>query len=432
VTGKVYDPSGQVPLYNALVYVPNGQIQPFTPGVNCDRCGAFTTGSPLVMTLTGADGAFTLRDVPVGSNIPLVIQIGRWRRQVALPSVAACTSNPITDVNLVRMPRNKSEGDIPLMAIATGNADPLECLLRKIGISDSEFTAPGGGGRVHYYRENGIDMSPPAPAGSALWSDAGTLMNYDVVLLPCEGAPNRKPVSAAQNIVNYSGAGGRVFTTHYGYVWLAFSPDNDPFPTTGSWAPQSCDAYTRTLSVTVDQTFPKGASFAQWLVNVGSSSTLGSLGLVESRHDLLATTALSQQWLYTNIAGCNPAPAVEHMTFNTPLNPPPQPDGGTGVQCGRVVFSDFHVSATALSGSPTFPASCAVAPLTAQEKALVFMLFDVSSCIQSDSTAPTVCPGVRQSCSVNNPCCQGLVCKTSTGQVCGSADQGCRCGVLLN
>src|SRR6266849_173701 len=245
ITGTVYDPSGQVPIYNASVYVPNGQVSPFTPGVSCDRCDAVTSGSPLVVGLSGSNGRFNLRNVPVvpdGGTIPLVIQVGRWRRQVTIPGVPACTTTPIINVNSTRLPRNRSEGDIPQMAIATGSADPFECLLLKMGISTSEFTSPGGGGRVHYYVANGRDTSPPAPRASALWSDAGTLMNYDVVLLPCEGAENRKPANAAQNIVNYTSAGGRMFTTHYGYTWLAF-PENNPFPSTGVWQPQSCDSY---------------------------------------------------------------------------------------------------------------------------------------------------------------------------------------------
>src|SRR5215468_2622390 len=151
VTGTVYDPSGQVPIYNALVYVPNGQVLPFTRGVTCDRCESFTSGSPLVVALTGSDGTFTLQNVPVidGGTLPLVIQVGRWRRQVALPAVPACTSTPITDGGTTRLPRNQSEGDIPQMAIASGNADPFQCLLLKMGISASEFTSPSGGGRVH-------------------------------------------------------------------------------------------------------------------------------------------------------------------------------------------------------------------------------------------------------------------------------------------
>src|SRR5262249_25001241 len=158
---------------------------------------------------TKSDGTFELKDVPTGSNIPLVIQIGRWRRQVTLPIVVqACTSTPITDPNLLRLPRNKSEGDIPLIAIATGNADPFEWLLRKMGISDSEFTAPGGTGRIHYYVSNGKAMGPPPqPAASDLWNDAGALMNYDVVLLPCEGGENPKASPANQNIIAYTSAG---------------------------------------------------------------------------------------------------------------------------------------------------------------------------------------------------------------------------------
>src|SRR5262249_4167179 len=164
-----------------------------------------------------------------------------------------------------------------------------------------------------------------------------------------------------------------------------------------------------------------------------------SLTLIESRHDLLATDGGSQQWLYTNIASCpgNP-PAVEHMTFNTPFNAPPLPDGGPGTQCGRVVYSDFHVSATALNPPPTppFPASCknypGTAPMTAQEKALVFMLFDVASCIQNDHVPPSICPGARQSCSVSNPCCSGLLCKSPAGTLCGTGDTGCRCAAIIS
>ena len=45
------------------------------------------SGSPLVGTTSAVDGTFTLNNVPAGSNIPLVIQIGKWRRQVVLPEV---------------------------------------------------------------------------------------------------------------------------------------------------------------------------------------------------------------------------------------------------------------------------------------------------------------------------------------------------------
>jgi hypothetical protein len=332
-----------------------------------------------------------------------VIQVGKWRRQVAIPGVPACTSTALTDAGTTRLPRNQSEGDIPQMAIASGNADPFQCLLLKMGISTSEFTSPSGGGRVHYYRSNGMDTSPPAQPITALLDDAGTMMNYDVVLLPCEGMEQRRlpPSPEPQNLVQYTGAGGRLFTTHYGYSWLAF-PENNPFPSTGVWAPGGCDAYNTTLSTTVDQSFPKGVSFAQWLVNVGSSTQNGTLNLIESRHDLRFTDGGSQRWLYANIppAVCptQPQPAVLHMTFNTPLDAGTLPDGGPGNQCGRVVYSDFHVSATA-AGTGTFPTACIPGPLTNQEKALLFMLMDVSSCVQAEN--PT-CGTLAQSCTQPN------------------------------
>src|SRR5215471_12899514 len=56
VSGTVYAPNGTDPIYNALVYVPNATVQSFLPGVHCDHCGSQVSGSPLLSTLTGADG----------------------------------------------------------------------------------------------------------------------------------------------------------------------------------------------------------------------------------------------------------------------------------------------------------------------------------------------------------------------------------------
>jgi hypothetical protein len=80
ISGVVYAPNGTDPLPNVTVYIPNAAVAAFTPGVSCPVVGAPPSGSPLVGTESNVDGTFTITDVPVGVNIPLVIVSGRWRR----------------------------------------------------------------------------------------------------------------------------------------------------------------------------------------------------------------------------------------------------------------------------------------------------------------------------------------------------------------
>lgn len=383
LSGTVFDPAGKVPLYNVLVYVPNAPVAPITTGASCDRCGN-VSGDPLVSTLTDPAGKFKLDNVPIGKDIPVVVQIGKWRKQFIVPNVATCVDTALAAAN-TRLPKNKSEGDMPQMAIASGDADPFECLLVKMGIDTAEFTHDTGAGRVHYFTENGVDTQPDAPEASTLYNNLAKMKGYDIIFLPCEGGENNKPNAADQNLVDYTAIGGRVFTTHYGYQWLHLGVA--PFPTTGSWQPEQSDKYDSGLPVTINQGFPKGAAFAQWLVNVQASTQLGTIAINEGRHDLSsATDPPSTTWMTTDQMPAPTNTATMHITFNTPIGTP------ADQQCGRVVYSDFHVSAAAKTSAERFPASCKTGDLSPQEKALEFMLFDLSSCIQDDKVAPTA-PG---------------------------------------
>jgi hypothetical protein len=387
VTGTVVSPakSSPDPIYNAIVYVPAAEPEPFKKGVTCARCGSIEGVTKFkVAAVTGADGKFRLEGVPDGKNIPLVVQVGRWRRVVRIPEVKACQEQAIGQ-ELTRLPRNRTEGEIPRTAIVSGRADPIECVLRKIGVDDSEFVGigsdglPTGEGRINFFKSlNGPDIGSGTINGSSLYRRLDWMKQFDQILLPCEGDPRTvdKPAEALNNLVQYVNAGGRVLTTHFGFVWLRDSPD-PAWKGLASWTASTTSI--SKLPATIDQSFPKGKAMADWLQNVGATTTKGSFDITDARVDLAgAVKAPAQTWITSK----SPA-STQHFTFNTPIEKP------AADQCGKVIYSDFHVVGSDDFSLIYFPNECTDGPLTAQERVMEFMLFDLQSCVQPESSAPT-------------------------------------------
>jgi hypothetical protein len=392
VSGIVFDPAGRHPLYNAIVYVPNAPLQPFATGTTCDRCGVLASGDPVVTALTGPDGRFVLHHVPTGDAIPLVLQLGKWRKQLVIPHVTACQDTAMDDPSTMRLPAKQSEGDMPHIAVATGGCDPFECLLRKIGIDDSEFTEQGSGGRVDMYQGvGGAAMSPSTSTSATLWASP-SISYYDVVVNACEcgEVPAEKPQTSIDNLVAYANSGGRLFNTHYQYYWIDPSAITSQTATSANPAWQSTAQFipeqqgTTAIGGYIDTTFPKGAAFAQWLIDVGGTSALGVFPLEDVRYNVQAVNSPSTRWIYnpnlaeTQIGG----QALLHYTFNTPVGE------SADQQCGEVLFADFHVVASANVSGTMFPQECDTQPMSPQELALEFMFFDLSACIQSNTEAP--------------------------------------------
>jgi hypothetical protein len=401
LTGTVFAPNGTLPLYGITVYVPLND--PGTPPdtLQCDRCSNDLPGGAVAQTTSKEDGTFRLENVPSGDNIPLVIKSGKWQRKVMLTKVDQCVDTPLAATE-TSLPKNKAEGNIPKIAITTGDADALECLVRKLGL-EQEMSVGGGTGRVQLFAGDGANKvgATNMPSVQTLWDTADHLKGYDIVILSCEGGQVANATPKNQNNLDamkaYADAGGRVFASHWHNIWIGgnFLDQNAPITLKpAGWA--SADS---TMSggittwdrndgnpgdpVLIDETSnPKGTSFANWMIAVGGSgpTTLptatmrGQITTQSAGRRMTARTldlTKAERWVYSQASG-----APQNFQFTTPIEVTPDN------RCGKVVFSDMHVSADSRS-RPTvaFPMDCSNAGLTPQEKALAFMFFDIASCV---------------------------------------------------
>lgn len=499
ITGVVYDPAGVNPLYNATVYIPlnaNGQIPSFTAGVTCDQCTSAVPTNAVAVTTTATDGSFTLTNVPSGAglNIPIVVQMGKWRREIMLTNVTSCTNNTAANnctaspasLCTFRLPANKTDGynyntgtynyaDLPQMALVTGAADPLECILLKAGISLSEFssyTGSNSSAKVHMYESDnapGSYLDPNYGAdvnGSTLWLDTTCTSSacntvsaphygyYDVVLDPCEGAAINKENLYTQhgggepygNLINYTSAGGRAFITHFGYVWLEYPSHYNYVTGADNWSGLAAwthltgttdtqDPLTASIVTTLNSgaTFPKGVAFGQWLLNVNASTTIDQLTIHEGRQDLGgAPTSLNtnvQAWMTaTDTAVSTNQSYVPHFTFNTPIT------SAASAQCGRLVYSDFHVSANALvsgSGACTENSQCGYGQTCTGHTGVGGTCSEPCATSADCHDSTYTCSGVTvgqclpTSCKAGAPtyaCATGLYCNLA-----GSPSPNCQC-----
>ncbi len=399
LTGKVYDPAGKNPLYNVEVFIPNDAttLPAITPGTNsCNTCDA-PIGDYVVATTTDATGAFTLTGVPTGKGVPVVVQIGKWRRVVTVDT-ADCQTTTVS-MGTLRLPRNKSEGSLPQMALLTGGLDNLGCFLKKIGIDATEYSGPHAGGRLDIYQ--GLDTPLDVPLGNGpglssgtagnctnascpLWASKPSLEYYDIVLLACEGgeANQTKPAAGKQAMHDWLNEGGKVFATHFHYTWFKNSPAAD-FQGVATWLGSSSG--TGMGQFAIDTSFPKGQTLHDWLSGVGAL-TGGTIALNGVATSVSAVKAPTNRWIYDNKSS-----DTKYLSFGTPVGGIPGSAGETTTDkyCGKAVFSDLHAG-----GAPAgdIPAACTDATMTPQEEALEFLFFDLSACVQDDSQPPQMIP----------------------------------------
>jgi hypothetical protein len=416
ISGTVYDPAGQNPVYNVAVYVPSAPLQALPKGVTCGSCQDLYTGNPIAAAVTDAKGNFTITNAPAASTVPLVVQIGKWRKQYNVQNVVQGQNTQVSQKLTLpgKMDPSDPTVNLPDIAVSTGGADSLECLLARMGIDSSEFVGGADPNKhIHLYTGyNGAVAPTPTPSSySGLWDSKAHIEQNDIVLLSCEGrettdANNQAITSADQGVLQqYANDGGRVFASHFHYAWLNSGPFATPALATWNTGTQDISANGTIAQpgavvqkLPNGQAFPEGAALQTWLGNVGALDSNGLLQINYAKHNVQSTnTPPVQQWINITANNGTAPGAAQYFSFDTG-------NTGEGGVCGRVVYSDLHVSAGPATGpTPDYPGfnfggvcptMCATHPLTPQEKALEFMIFDLSSCIVTPGS--TVKPPVVQ------------------------------------
>jgi hypothetical protein len=270
-----------------------------------------------------------------------------------------------------------------------------------------------------------------------------------MTILACQGAAPSESPADQSTLRNYAAAGGRVFTSHYSYSWLNKNDTSpgapvgmaDNWSEVATWHVDEGDRI-GTIDGHIDLVSnPKGNAFQSWLEAVNASplgSGLMTVNTVDHETDAIsAVPAKVQQWLWrqgtdktkckvggqhcTSNADCGGTDTCTgtdysskqlplHFTYNTPVNltedltkmPP-------ALQCGRVLFSDFHVQDVHEHDKP-WPTMCNTLPMSPQEKLLEYMIFDLGSCVPPiKACAPlTACPA-GDNCGYAPDGCGGLI-----------------------
>lgn len=393
VSGVVYAPNGTLPLSGATVYVANGSPPDLHAGASCETCSALLPERPITIATSGADGAFQLRGVPIGTDIPIVIQVGKWRRTITVPKVEACVDHALP-AQSTRLPRNRTEGSMPRIALTTGACDDVGCLLPKLGIDPSEIgvSTDGDARRVHVYRGamNPADAPKGALASSTLWASEASLSAYDMLLLSCECGERLENKGAAANeaMTRYLDRGGRIFTTDYMYTWYRDTPSAD---------------LRRAISV-LGGGHDGGHPVMVKGGDVGGRPLLEWLRATSTPSPALTEGQIELESVFDNLESVDPSRARVWASSSRP-SAPSSPNGPRIVsvdfpiaekpsnRCGRAVHIDGHVN-QAVSGDrvgPDYPSSCA-STMNTGEATLAFFLFHLADCILPPVAKPGVPP----------------------------------------
>jgi hypothetical protein len=383
VSGVVYAPNGTDPIPRVRVY-DAVMINPY-PASYCDRCSA-PIDPAYASTTSAPDGTYTLNldSAPQSAAIDFAIQIGRFRKHTMLP-ITPCTNNSPPKA-AETLPGNSMAGDIPHIAVSSGNVDHLDAVLSQLGITEYDCYE----GRKTAGASTATCQQAAGKVIADVIQDSTQLDPYHMLFLSCA------PGAYAQFITNHNQAmmtmntqswvqnGGRMFVTDtaYDYIAQAFPGGITWFGASGSPQPvdaanEGCapapsgggSAHTVPYTVTVDD-----ALLAQWL-QVGvhvlpplapSPPTVSIEGFYQP-WSVIASLPPGATLIANGTMPIDPTLPTTNCASPTMMNVPLTAEFDVPT-CGRVVFSSYH----------TYSAGGNAA--IAQEKIMEYLIFAAAFC----------------------------------------------------
>lgn len=377
ITGTVYAPNGVDPVPGATVFIPSLVPELFPPEVRCEVCGQLGTAANFWQTTSAYDGSFTLEGVCPGKR-DLIFQNGRFRRFITIEVIA---NQPLQlSAEQARLPTRHAEFNaldaIPKIAVATGDFDKMECVLRKLGLADDAFDM--------YEAVLTPSMVSPSnlPKFSTLVADLDKLKSYNVVFINCtlntfEAELAKEDVR--KNIAKYLEAGGRLYVTDWSYDWLeqldAYAGLIDFEPGKSDGTPEGLNAAQIGSDGLSVQATIKDGLMAQWLslfpgaIANGKSTISHTSASWVMMHEVDSDVKI---WVEAEGSSSDGSiSGVRPLTITYNVN-----------KCGKLLFTSYHTEGRENDFFvPQFPDYCGE-NTSPQDRILEFLIFDIANCVK--------------------------------------------------